>query len=171
LKTDPLASATGATVHMEQTSAIGRYDGLHIGQRVQLPVGHGDRHLRSLHREESPEPTTLLVHLPRDHCGTCGLEEPQGLLFHTEFSERVTTVMIGQAAPLQTTSEFGDLEDVHEELAQLVGAFGHCGRFEQTRVRVAKHRRTASGREDHIIRVGEDLSGVSGHFTSLGYMA
>jgi hypothetical protein len=156
---------------MEKAPPISGYDSLHIRKRVQLPVRHGDRYLGGLHREEPPKPTTFLIHLPWDYLGACGLEKPHGLLFHPEFSERVATVMVGDPTPIQTTPEFGDLEDVHEELGQFVGALSQCGRLEEARVVAAQHRGAASGGEDHIIRFGENCGGVSSHFASLRHVA
>ena len=120
---------SGATVQLEKAPAIGGYDGLHIGKCFQLPVGHGDGYLGRLHGEESPETTTLLIHLPRDDLGPCALEKSQRLLFHPELPERVATVMVGQPTSFQTRPEFGDLEDVHDKLGQFVGALGQRRRF------------------------------------------
>jgi hypothetical protein len=79
--------------------------------------------------------------------------------------------MVGQPTPLQTTPEFGDLENVHNKFGQFVGALSHRGRLEQTRVRAAQHGGAASGRKDHIVSVGKNGSGVSSHFASLRYVA
>jgi hypothetical protein len=79
---------------LEQAPTIGGYDGLHVGKCIQLPISHGDGYFGCLHGEESPEPTTLLIHLPWDDLGPGGFEKPYRLLLHLEFPESVATVVV-----------------------------------------------------------------------------
>ena len=157
----PLAASSR---QVEQTAWISRNDPIHLGEGVQLPIGHGGGNVPHLHGEEAAKAAALVAGFPRHDLGPGAFEEESRLTAQAQLPEGMAPLVEGDATSLQATAQAGDLEVVDQEVGQLPGTAPQAGGGRaEGRVHGLHHRRAGPRGDDDGLGVRKDPRRVLGH--------